>query len=54
LISDAPHGWSDIFARGKDGWGMFGCNFRQKRWKYGSEPEGAAAIIPLIKEEFPE
>jgi hypothetical protein len=54
LISDAPHGWSDVFARGRDGWGMFGCNFRQKRWKYGSEPEGAAAIMPLIKEEFPE
>ena len=52
LISDAPHGWSDVFARGKDGWGMFGCNFRQQRWKYGSEPDGAGAIIPLIKEKF--
>ena len=54
LISDAPHGWSDVFARGKDGWGMFGCNFRQQRWKYGSEPDGAGAIIPLIKEKFEE
>lgn len=54
LISDAPHGWSDVFARGKDGWGMFGCNFRQQRWKYGSEPDGAGAIIPLIKEKFRE
>jgi hypothetical protein len=26
----------------------------KKRWKYPSEPEGAAAIIPLLKEEFPE
>ena len=54
LISDAPHGWSDVFARGKDGWGMFGCNFRQQRWKYGSEPDGAGAIIPLMKEKFPD
>ena len=54
LISDAPHGWADVFARGKDGWGMFGCNFRQQRWKYGSEPDGAGAIIPLIKEKFEE
>ena len=54
LISDAPHGWSDVFARGKDGWGMFGCNFRQQRWKYDSEPDGAGAIIPLIKEKFRE
>ena len=54
LISDAPHGWSDVFARGKDGWGMFGCNFRQQRWKYGSEPDGAGAIIPLMKEKFQE
>ena len=54
LISDAPHGWSDVFARGKDGWGMFGCNFRQQRWKYDSKPDGAGAIIPLIKEKFRE
>lgn len=54
LISDAPHGWSDVFARGKDGWGMFSCNFGQQKWKYGSEPDGAGAIIPLIKEKFPE
>ena len=54
LISDAPHGWADVFARGKDGWGMFGCNFQQQRWKYGSEPDGAGAIIPLIKEKFEE
>ena len=52
LISDAPNGWSDVFARGKDGWGMFGCNVRQKRWKYGSKPDGADAIIPLLKEKF--
>jgi len=52
LISDAPHSWSDVVARGKDGWGMFSCNVRQQRWKYGSEPDGSDAIIPLLKEKF--
>ena len=48
LASNAPSGWSNVYAANGDGHGRYGYNLAEDRWAYGDEPSHAESIVNVI------